>query len=46
MSVGGKADLQGVVTKLFGSWRLVDTRSGIWALLEHLKPLPAIDVHV
>ena len=44
--MGGNADLQGVVLKLFGRWRLVDTRSGICALLGQLKPLLATDVRV
>ena len=42
VSVGENADLQGVFRKLFGSWRLVDSRSGIFALPERLRPLPAI----
>ncbi len=41
VSVGANAELQGVVTKLFGTWHLVNTRSGIQALFQQLMSLPA-----
>ncbi|CAL5221331.1 g3506 [Coccomyxa viridis] len=34
VSVGGNADLQGVFRKLFGSWRLVDSRSEAVAYMD------------